>query len=99
MKVNIYSIYDAKAGFHHKPIYASNHELMERQAMRLLADEKTVINQCPQDFHMVFIGTFEDTTAEYDLNPVKEVLYTFHQLLPKLKQQESQNAINTEETE
>lgn len=97
MQNNVYAIYDSKAGFHHKPIYAQKHDLMKRECLRLLADERTVINQNPQDFHLVFLGTFEDTTGEFNLLETKEVLYSFYQLLPTLRKLEAERAIQLEE--
>lgn len=83
MITNIYTIFDTKAGIYNKPFFLINDAVAERNARQLLT-EPNDIQTNPEDFVLFKLGTYDDSSAEFDLLPAPAVMYRFHELLSNL---------------
>lgn len=64
MILNIYSIFDKKAGSYGTPFFTTNHPTAIRAVARLLFDPSTTVAHNPEDFQLIHIGEFDDATAQ-----------------------------------
>lgn len=73
MKINLYTIYDLKAGVYNKPFYMHNDSVVIRAMEDLINDPQNDIGRHPEDFIVWMLGTFDDNEAKFDLleNPVQ----------------------------
>lgn len=69
MKIEIYSIKDAKVGVYQSPFYAQNHAVAVRTLKSAVNDDtKTNLTLYPEDFQLFHVGTFDDVTGELTSN-------------------------------
>lgn len=64
MVKKIYAIRDSKAECFHNPFYQSTHGEAERAFRTAVADEKTTLNQYPEDFDLYYLGEYDDNTGK-----------------------------------
>lgn len=65
---DIVAVYDKKAGQHFEPRFTRNTAQMVRDFMDLCNDDKTSINKYPNDFCLVSLGTYNESTGELITN-------------------------------
>lgn len=94
MKHNAYVIFDSAAQIYNKPFYFVNDNVALRAAYDLRADTSTEVSTHPEDFSLWFIGSFDDTTATFELATHKKRLVSFHELPEQIQTQ--QQEINPE---
>lgn len=66
MKLNMYSLYDAKAEIFHPPFYKHTHGEAERDTRTLVNDGKSMVNKYPEDYDLYHVGTYDDKTGKID---------------------------------
>lgn len=66
MIVNLYSIYDLKAGAYGRIFNDFNDACAQRTFIHLIKDEETTIHSSPEDYILYCIGTFDDNTGFID---------------------------------
>lgn len=90
MKINAYVIFDAPAQIYNKPFYFLNDQIAERAMGDLINDASTDIANHPADFTLWNIGTYDDTTAQFESNDKPKLICRAHELAARL------NAISLE---
>ncbi len=93
MKMQVYSILDAKSGLYAKPFYMINTNMAVRAFGDLCNDKATTISAHPEDYTLYEIGSYEDTTAKLEAitpqpisNAAAQIRYNAQPELPmKLK--------------
>lgn len=70
-KYVLYSVYDTKVKFFHKPMFMRNKgEALRSWKTEANADpEKSSISAHPSDFDLFEIGEFDDDTAKFEMHP------------------------------
>lgn len=63
MIVSIYCIFDTVAVNHGQPFVAVNNAVAERMVMQAMGDAMSKLRASPQDFELVCIGTFDDSSG------------------------------------
>lgn len=66
MLKKIFSIRDGKGEIYHQPFYAHTHGEAERHFKTLTNDEKSQVNQYPEDFDLWYLGQFDDCTGKIE---------------------------------
>jgi len=69
MKLDIFAVYDVKAGSYATPFFAPNISHAQRSFAFAANDSNTDVNRYPSDFSLWHLGTFNAETAEFDLVP------------------------------
>ena len=64
MLKNIYSIFDKKAAFYLTPFFLRNDPEAQRAVQQMLQTRDNQLALSPQDYQLVRIGTYDDTTSE-----------------------------------
>jgi len=60
----MYSIRDAKAEAFHNPFFKVTHGEAERDFATAVNDEKTTLNQYPDDFDLYYLGEYNDNSGK-----------------------------------
>jgi len=63
MLLNMYSIYDSKSKVYSKPFYCLNQDIALRSIVDLLTNGDSDPRRHPEDFHLYYIGEFDDSTG------------------------------------
>ncbi|WNK14039.1 MAG: nonstructural protein [Microvirus sp.] len=66
MNINVYSIFDHKAGIYSQPFYAINADVAARMFADLANDKSTSIGKHPADFTLTGLGVFDDGLGRFD---------------------------------
>jgi len=66
MMVQIFSIYDSKAGAYTQPFFAVNSRVAVRMFSHLANDPKHAFGMNPEDFTLFELGCFDDQTGKID---------------------------------
>ena len=74
MKHEMYTLFDDKAKVFNKPFMTINRATCMRAVRDLLKDMTTDPARHPEDFVLMYIGTFDDSSCEYELEPGCEVV-------------------------
>lgn len=64
--MNLYSIFDQKAGTYTSPAVYVNDGVAERAFNIMLHDDQTMVYFAPEDMSLYRVGTFDDETAALD---------------------------------
>lgn len=64
MILRMYSIRDTKAEVFGAPFYKNTHGEAERDFQRLIRDEKSTVNQYPEDFDLYYLGDYDDQSGK-----------------------------------
>ena len=64
MNLKIYSIKDAKAEYFTQPFFKKTHGEAERDFTTLCRDEKSQINQFPEDYDLWYLGDYDDNSGK-----------------------------------
>lgn len=62
----IFTIRDAKGEFYTQPFIKKTHGEAERDFRMLVNDEKSQINQFPEDYDLYYLGTFDDESGKME---------------------------------
>lgn len=63
MMLKIFSIRDAKCETFNTPFYQKTHGEAERNFHKLVQDDKSTINQFPEDYDLYYLGEYDDNTG------------------------------------
>lgn len=63
MQLKVFSVRDAKAEVYNQPFFQKTHGEAERTFRQLANDQKSMINQYPDDFDLYYLGDFDDQTG------------------------------------
>lgn len=63
MKLQLFSIRDAKAGVFHRPFYKPNAAEAERDFATGVNDQKSTMFLYPEDFDLYYLGTYDEETG------------------------------------
>jgi len=63
MQYKVYSIRDQKVQIFNQPFMAHTHGEAERNFQRLVKDDKSMLNQFPEDYDLYYLGTYDDHTG------------------------------------
>ncbi|AXH78030.1 MAG: nonstructural protein [Microviridae sp.] len=64
MELKMFSIRDSKGEVFNPPFYKKTHGEAERDFQTLCKDEKSTVNQYPEDFDLYYIGTYDDNSGK-----------------------------------
>lgn len=68
MKTHVYAIHDNLCGFFTPPFFAINHADAQRSVSHLVNSNSDIpICKSPSDFALYALGTYDDSTAAFDL--------------------------------
>lgn len=63
MQFKMFSIRDSKAEIFNPPFFSKSHGEAERNFTALVRDNKSQLNQFPEDFDLYFVGHYDDQTG------------------------------------
>ena len=63
MNIQVFSIYDTKAGAYAPPFFMARPELALRTFRDLAADPQSQVNKHPEDYVLYLLGEFDDITG------------------------------------
>ena len=66
MIINLYSIYDLKAGVYGTIFTQLNDSVAQRTFIHLIRDEDTTIHSSPEDYVLYCVGAFDDARGYID---------------------------------
>lgn len=66
MILNLYSIYDLKAGVYNTIFTQFNDAVAQRSFTHLIKDKDSTISSSPADYVLYCVGTFDDTRGYID---------------------------------
>lgn len=66
MIVNLYSIYDLKAGVYNTIFTQFNDSVAQRSFLHLIKDKDSTISSSPEDYVLYCVGTFDDSKGFID---------------------------------
>lgn len=69
MKLDIFSVFDAKVGAFAQPFFSQNISTATRAFAYAANDPTTDIGRFPSDMALFHLGTWDDTTCEFDHVP------------------------------
>ena len=64
MKLNVYSVKDAKAATFGNPFYANNDQVAIRSFQAVADDPNTTIHKNPEDFSLYKVAEWDDNSGE-----------------------------------
>ena len=79
MKHIIFSIFDSATGLYQPPFYDRAEGQAIRNFMQAAEDSNSMLAKHPQDFTLMKLGTFDDTTSKFDLAPTPIRVYSLSQ--------------------
>jgi len=62
--LKMYCLRDNKAEAFHPPFYKHTHGEAERDFTTLTKDEKSMVNQYPDDFDLYYVGEYDQSTGK-----------------------------------
>lgn len=65
MLLKAYSIRDAKGEIYHNPFFKHTHGEAERDFHQVVNDDKSTLNQFPDDFDLYYIGEYDNTAGTF----------------------------------
>lgn len=76
MKKSIFSVVDICAEVYGHPFFMTNKKVAIRDFHTACRDNTTTIGRNPEDFHLIYLGEFDDVLCSFDLLPVGEKIAT-----------------------
>ena len=61
--MQIFSIFDKKAGIYNTPFFAINHRVAVRSLCDLCADTRSFVCKHPEDYALYLLGDFDDSNG------------------------------------
>jgi len=83
MILQMYSIYDAKAGGYARPFFAPNNAVAFRECESACRNTQAAFTQFPADYHLFRFGTFDEQSGKLESLPAPENLGTMLQFMPQ----------------
>lgn len=80
MVLNIYSIFDKKAGIYNMPFYQSNDAVARRTAVIMRNDKTTPAYTNPEDYTLFHIGHFDADTGKLSVLDTPMPIVSFHEI-------------------
>ena len=77
----MYTIYDSCSGVHDLPFAAHNEDHAVRNVRMALQEENHPIARSPHDFHLKFVGVYDDSTGVFTPAEVVEVVVSVSSLV------------------
>lgn len=65
MQLKAYSVRDQKGEVFHTPFFKKTHGEAERDFTALVRDNKSTLNQFPDDFDLYFVGHYDDQKGTF----------------------------------
>lgn len=94
MKLDIFTVFDNAANAFLPPFYMHNEQMAYRAMKECLADENHKFSQHSPDFTLFKLGSYDDTTAKFDMlsspRNLAPLLALKGQMLEEQKQQQEQ---------
>lgn len=91
MKLQVYSVRDAKSEIYNMPFYGQTHGEAERSFVTVVNDPKSSINQFPEDYDLYHLGTYDQKTGI--LVPLQTPMH-MHKAIAVLKRTAPQEQLN-----
>lgn len=66
MKVRYYSIKDVKANFGSLYSYVNDEVAKRNYKLALTDTQPNLINQCPEDYELFYVGSFDDSNGRFE---------------------------------
>jgi hypothetical protein len=63
VKLQVYSIRDAKGEVYNTPFFQKTHGEAERNFRELVSDPKSMVSKYPEDFDLYHLGTYDDQSG------------------------------------
>lgn len=79
-KVNIYSVFDHKAGCYGVPLHFQNHAVASRESMDAVNDPHTAFHKHASDYSLFHLGEFDLQSGKFTLNESPQHLFGFHEI-------------------
>lgn len=83
MELKMYSFQDQKAGIFYPPIYKPTYAEAEREFSNIVNYKGSTMNNNPEDFHMYYIGTYDNNTGKVEPVEPPQHLIAAHQLVKR----------------
>lgn len=74
MILKIYTVHDSAVGAFMSPFFARSHGEALRSFQDAINDPKTNLNSHPHDYHLFYVGAFDDNAATLDMPSAPERL-------------------------
>lgn len=81
MKRNIYCVYDSQVKSYMTPMFMENDGAAVRALQNAVNSQDNDIGMYPQHFTLFHLGTFDNQTAEFDLNTTPRSVMQAHHLM------------------
>lgn len=72
MELKMYSFRDEKAGIFYPPIFKGTHGEAERDFANIINHKGSTMNQNPEDYHMYYLGTYDNNTGQMQSIPAPQ---------------------------
>lgn len=80
MKKSMFTVVDSAAEIFGNPFYMTNKAVAIRDFHFACGDKTTQIGRNPEDFHLMYLGEFDDVLCTFDLLPSPERIATGFQV-------------------
>jgi len=91
MNYEVVTIFDTKAKVYSRPLFFPTLALIDRYAQDVLSNPNNDVSRHPSDFSLFHLGSYSDSTAQFDFLSVPTCLLRFHEVV-LVKPQEASNA-------
>lgn len=81
MLLHVFSVYDSKIGAYLQPFFLQTKPAAIRAITDCVRDPEHRFGQHPEDYVLFHLGTYEDNTGVWGINPSPEVMAGGHELL------------------
>lgn len=82
IKLNVYAVFDSKAGMHMSPFLSQNHGVATRLFADQVADGRLPFKAHPEDYILFCLGSFDLHAGQFDNLPRAENLGPATQYVP-----------------
>lgn len=76
MTLEIFAVYDSKAGAHMEPFFAVNSAVAIRSFVDACRKQGTNFNAFPEDFTLFALGSYDQVSSKFELRNAPESLCT-----------------------
>jgi hypothetical protein len=83
---NMYSILDTKSKTYGPVVFEVNHATVMRGITEELKNPQSTLAKYPEDFHLFYLGTFDDQTATFGLMEAPQNMCGLFELMPDKEQ-------------
>lgn len=72
--LKMFSVRDSKTEIFNPPFFSRTHGDAERSFHQLVNDNKTTVNQFPEDYDLYYLGEYDDATGKFSPEPTPKHL-------------------------